>query len=206
MDALLDASRFAVGWYSIDKAYTTQKGFPSRAPYGGIYPGARGAYEAVGPHVPILSLNILSYCMLPDCRVESWPSFATSPDWDRLMFGSPEEGRAALQSAGLNYVLFSTDLVLNSDPLLLSPLLAPDNIARYFGIRWTDGTSSLLTWLGPGITPLDDAWLMRYRRAIADSGALQSFPLESFRAIYARLRATPHPWHSFAVPWSIPAR
>src|SRR3954453_4118355 len=142
--------------------------------------------------------------MLPDCRVESWPSFATSPDWDRLMFGTPEEGRAALQSAGLNYVQFSTDLFLNSDPLLLSPLLAPDN-ARYFGIRWTDGTSSLLTWLGPGITPLDDAWLMRYRRVIAGSGALQSFPFESFRAIYARLRTTPHPWHSFAVPWSIPA-
>jgi hypothetical protein len=206
MDAVLDASRFAVGRYSIDEAYTTQKGFPARASYGGIYPGARGAYEAVGPHVPILSFSTYSYCMLPGCRVESWPSFATSPDWDRLMFGSPEEGRDALQAAGLNYVLFSTDLYLNSDPVLLSPLLAPDNIARYFGIRWTDGTSSLLTWLGPGIRPLDEAWLGRYRRAVADSGALQSFPLETFRVIYARLRATPHPWHSFVVPWSIPAR
>jgi hypothetical protein len=206
MDAMLDTSRFAVGWYSIDQAYTTQKGFPVRASYGGIYPGARGAYEAVGPNVPILSLSIHSYCMLPDCRVETWSSFVTSPDWDRLMFGSPEEGRDTLQSAGLNYVLFSTDLYLNNDPLLLSQLLAPNNIARYFGIRWTDGTSSLLTWLGPGITPLDEAWLVRYRRAVADSGALQSFPLESFRTIYARLRATPHPWHSFVPPWSMPAR
>jgi hypothetical protein len=144
--------------------------------------------------------------MLPDCRMETWPAFVTTPDWDRLMFGSPEEGRAALQAAGLNYVLFSTELFLSNDPLPLSPLFAPDSIARYLGIRWTDGTTTLLTWLGPGVTPLDEAWVARYRHAVVESPAVQSFPLEHFRTIYARLRTMPHPWQSFALPWSAPAR
>jgi hypothetical protein len=206
LDAIADASRFAVGWYSIDKAYTTQEGWPSRQRYGAIYPGARGAYDAVGPHVRIWSLHTFAYCMLPDCRVEAWPQFVTTRDWDRLMFGSPEEGRAALQAAGLNYVLFSTELFLNNDPLPLSPLFAPDNIARYLGIRWTDGTTTLLTWLGPGVTPLDETWVARYRRVVLESAEVQTWPLEQFRAIYARLRATPHPWRTFDLPWSAPAR
>jgi hypothetical protein len=201
-DAVIDATRFAVGWYSIDKAYTTQEGWAARQPYGAIYPGARGAYEAIGPHVRIWSLHNMAYCMLPDCRVETWPAFATTREWDRLMFGSPEEGRAALQAAGLDFFLFSTDLMLNNDPLPRSPLMAPDNIASYLGIRWTDGTTTLLTWLGPGVTPLDPEWVARYRRAVAESGSVQSFPLDQFRTIYANLRATPHPWRSFFLPWS----
>lgn len=204
-DAIADGSRFAVGWYSIDKAYTTQRGWPARSVYGGIYPGARGAYAAVGPHVRIWSLHVFSYCMLPDCGIESWLSFTTTADWDRLMFDTPEAGRAALQGVGLNHFLFSAELRLDSDPLPLSPLFAPDNIARYLGIRWTDGTTTLLTWLGPGIRPLDEAWIARYRRAVSES-SVHSFPLEQFRAIYARLRATPHPWRSFELPWSSRAR
>ncbi len=196
VDAVIDATGFAVGVYSIDKAYTTQKGWPARPRYGAIYPGARGAYEAVGPKTRIWSMHTFSYCMLPDCRMESWPSYAMTPDWDRLMFGSAEEGRAALQNAQLDYFLFSAELYLE-DPLPLSPLFAPDNIAHYLGLRWTDGTTSLLAWLGPGVTPLDDAWVAKYRRVVAESPAMQNFPLEPLRAIYARLRATPHPWKSF---------
>jgi hypothetical protein len=152
--------------------------------------------------VRIWSMHNTAYCMLPDCRVETWPAFTTTRDWDRLMFGTPEEGRAALRAAGLDFFLFSTDLLLNNDPLPRSPLLAPDNIASYLGMRWTDGTTTLLTWLGPGVTPLDPEWVARYRRAVAESGSVQSFPLDQFRTIYANLRATPHPWRSFVLPWS----
>jgi hypothetical protein len=201
-DAVIDASRFAVGWYSIDKAYTTQEGWPARAPYGAIYPGARGAYEAVGSHVRIWSMHATAYCMLPDCDVEVWSGFTTTRDWDRLMFGTPEEGRAALQAERLDHFLFSTELWLNNDPLPRSPLFAPDNIAKYLGMRWTDGTTTLLTWLGPGITPLDAQWVARYRRAVEESAFVQTFPLDEFKAIYARLRATPHPWRSFVLPWT----
>ena len=65
------------------------------------------------------------------------------------MFGQPEEAKRALQAADLNYFLFTREDSI-ADPLPLSPLFTPDNIGRYLGVRWTDGTSVLLTWLGPG--------------------------------------------------------
>jgi len=37
---------------------------------------------------------------------------------------------------------------------------------------------------------------------VEESASVQTFPLEQFRDIYARLRATPHPWRSFTLPWS----
>jgi hypothetical protein len=87
------------------------------------------------------------------------------------------------------------------DYLPLSPLLRPDNIARYFGIRWTDGVTSLLTWAGPDTVPLDPAWLAEYRRAVEQSPPVQGLPYADLQMIFARLNATPHPWHPFRLPW-----
>src|SRR5262249_45743683 len=87
------------------------------------------------------------------------------------------------------------------DPLPLSPLFSPDNIARYFGIRWTDGTTTLLTWSGPDTTPLDEAWVREYRRAVAQAEWLGRFPNAEMRAVFERLRATPRPWRSVELPW-----
>ena len=190
--------RFAAGAVSIDTAYTLQPGsalFPMNA----IYPGARGAYAVVGPGTPIWSMHYLTYCMLPGCRIESMDSFIL-PGWDEVMFGSPEEGRRALQGSGHDYFLFSRELPL-ADSLPLSPLFSPDNIGRYLGIRWTDGTTALLTWLDHGVQPLDQAWLADYRHAVEQSGTVQSFPYEAMKQIFAGLNATPHPWQPFALPW-----
>ena len=63
------------------------------------------------------------------------------------MFGSAEEARELLQRAGINYFLFSSELII-TDPLPLSSLFSPDNIALNLALRWTDGTTSLLTWPG----------------------------------------------------------
>jgi hypothetical protein len=79
--------------------------------------------------------------------------------------------------------------------------LRPDNIARYFGIRWTDGVTTLLTWSGPDTIPLDPAWVAEYRRAVEQSPAVQSFPYADMQTIFARLNETPHPWASFKLPW-----
>jgi hypothetical protein len=193
------AWHFATGTYSIDTAYTLQTGWPDK-PWGAIYPGARGAYAVVGPRTPIWSMNDTSYCMLPDCRIEGADSFKIGAGWDRLMFGTPEQGRDVLQAAGLNYFLFSRELTLH-DYLPLSPLLRPDNIARYFGIRWTDGISTLLTWSGPDTIPLDPAWVAEYRRAVEQSPTVQSFPYADMQTIFARLNETPHPWASFKLSW-----
>jgi hypothetical protein len=200
LGALKRALNFASGRYSIDAAYSTQYGPPPRLAWSAIYSGARGAYDVVGPGTPIWSLHIHTYCMLPGCLVESYPSFLMTHHWDRVMFGTLEEAKETLHAAHLDYFLFTLEDDIR-DPLPLSPLFAADNIGRSLGIRWTDGTTSLLTWLGPGVTPLDPAWIANYRGAIQRSGAAQSFPYESMKQMFARLDSTPRPWLTFRLPW-----
>jgi hypothetical protein len=187
-----NALKYATGFLSIDDAYTHQSGGHPVGPWGGIYPGARGAYATVGPHVPIWSLHAETYCMLPDCKMMSFPHFLMTRAWDRVMWASPEQGRDALRAAGLNYFLFSRELPIR-DPLFFSPLFSPDGIARYFGIRWTDGTTILLTWSGPETRPLDETWLAEYRRAVAAS-PMREFRSAAMKSVFERLNATPHPW------------
>ncbi|WP_315763409.1 hypothetical protein [Bradyrhizobium sp. SZCCHNS2005] len=197
------AWRFARGADSIDQAYSSQAGWMGRLSWGAIYPGARGAYSVVGPHVRIWSMHMHSYCMLPDCEVETYPAFTMGRDWDRLMFGTPEEGRAALRQAGLNYFLFSREIAAHlgiTDALPRSALFAPDNIGRYLSVRWTDGQTVLLTWIGPDTRPLDQQWLADYASAVKASGAANAFPYDTLRDIYRNLRAMPHPWRSFPLP------
>jgi hypothetical protein len=190
------AWHFAIGTYSLDTAYTLQTGWPDK-PWGAIYPGARGAFAIAGPRTPIWSMHATSYCMLPGCRIEGADSFKIGAGWDRLMFGTPEQGREVLHSAGIDYFLFSRELPVQ-DYLPLSPLLRPDNIARHLGIRWTDGVTSLLTWAGPDTVPLDPAWVAAYGRATA---AVHGFPYADMQMIFARLNAIPHPWRPFKLPW-----
>jgi hypothetical protein len=45
------------------------------------------------------------------------------------------------------------------------------------------------------------AWLADYRRAVESSPYVKNFPYADMQAIFARLRATPHPWRSFPLPW-----
>lgn len=168
--------------------------FPGRFPWGAIYPGARGAREVVGPRTLIWSFHSTSFCMLPDCFVASYPGFLMGRDWDRIMFGTPEEAKGALQKAGINYFLFSKELK-SADPLLTAPLFSPDLISRYLGIRWTDGTTALLTWLDPDIQPFDESWLQAYRRTAATASSV-----EYLKDVFARLHATPHPWRAVTLP------
>jgi hypothetical protein len=189
---------FLTGTYSVDTAYMRQD--DTWYPSGAIYPGARGAYAVAGPRTPIWSMNIQAYCMLPDCRVETVTSFTIGSGYDDVMFGSPEAGRAALQMTNHNYFLISQKLPVE-DYLLRSPLFSPDMIANYLGIRWTDGTTTLLTWLGPDTKPLDAAWIAHYRKTIESSPIVQTYPYAEVQSIFAHLKATPHPWRSVDLPW-----
>jgi hypothetical protein len=201
-----NALRYAVGILSIDDAFVRQSdGQPimgrtsPQARLAGIYPGARGAYATVGPHTPIWSMHWDTYCMLPDCKMMNFSFFIMTPSWERLMWGTPEEGRAALRAAGLNYFLYSRELSI-IDPLPLSQLFSPDNIARYFGIRWTDGTTTLLTWAGSGTTALDEEWVADYRQSVATSRRVQDFPNAALKTFFEQLSASPHPWHPIEPP------
>ena len=180
-DVILNPLAYAAGVMSIDDAYVMQGSWSYHKPWGAIYPGARAAYAIVGPHTPIWSLHVHSYCMLPDCRVEGYMSFNMTRRWDRVMFGSADEARQVFQRAGINYFLFSRELAM-IDSLPLSNLFSPDHIADNLALRWTDGTTSLLTWPGAETRPLDDAWVAAYRDAVKNSGSVQSFPFAETRA------------------------
>src|SRR5262249_37366003 len=100
---------------------------------------------------------------------------------------------------------FSRELGIPSlgirDPLPLSNLFSPENIAHNLALRWSDGTTSLLTWPGSDTQPLDNAWVAAYREAVKNSGAVQSFPLAETRGVYERYYASPHPWRPIPLPW-----
>ena len=197
---LTNAASFAFGRMSIDQAYTEQTAWPGRLPWAAIYPGARGAYNAVGPNTPIWSFHVHAYCMLPDCRMQYETSFVLSPDPDEVLFGNPEQAREVLKASGHDYFLFSRELSL-TDFILRAPLFAPDNIGRYLGIRWTDGTTALLTWAGPDTIPFDADWIASYRKAVEQSQSAKRLPYDALRGVYDELRATPHPWKLFELPW-----
>ena len=199
LDVPTNPFRFVSGALSIDEAYTRPKTWSFHLPWGAIYPGAREAYAIVGAHTPIWTFHVHSYCMLPDCTMETFMAFNMTKRWDRIMFGSPEEAREALQTAGINYFLFSTEIAIN-DPAPLSKLFSPDHIADNLALRWTDGTTSLLTWPGPETRPLDDAWLAKYRKSVEALHALQGPYVAAVREIYQRYYAMPHPWKPIALP------
>lgn len=156
------SARFASGRYSIYDGYKDQSGWPARMPWGAVHPGMLAAWKEVGRGTRIWSPYIWSYCMLPDCRVEGFQSFSISPHEPEVFFGSAEKAKRILQSEGLNYFFISWDLQ-DRDVLPCAPLLSVEHIAENLGVKWTDGTSYLLTWLGPGITPLTPEWIAKYR-------------------------------------------
>jgi hypothetical protein len=159
------ATRFAGGQYSIYDGYKDQAGWPARMPWGAVHPGMLTAWREFGPGTRIWSFYVWSYCMLPNCRVEGFQSFSVSPHAPEVFFGPPEQAKKILQDEGLNYFFVSWDM-MDRDALPCAPVLSVEHIAENLGVKWTDGTSYILTWLGPGITPLTPDWIGKYREHI----------------------------------------
>ena len=188
---LPNAMAFADGTTSIRQAYADQQGWPGRQPWGGIFPGMVGAWKTAGPGTRIWSMHLGAYCMLPHCRSETFYSFILSPHLLDLLVEPPEEIRDTLRAEGLNYFFFTTEMDVN-DVLPLTKLFAPDQIAEYLGIKWTDGSSYLLTWLGPGVTPLTSEWVAGYRKAVARAPYEPAgFPLGLMLNLREQLRRAP---------------
>jgi hypothetical protein len=158
-----NAIRFAIGRQSLAQAYAYADSGHS---FGGINPGALAAARQVPPDTPIWSTNVDSYCMVPGCLIESVISFKMSGRLDEILAGDPDLAKHWLQQAGLNYFLFMSDYRL-IDLLPYSRLFAPDTIGRYLGIKWTDGSTFLLTWIGADTRPIDHKFLVAYQRRLA---------------------------------------
>jgi hypothetical protein len=164
------------GRYSLYQAYT-QQGWPLAGgvfPFGGINPGALAAARELPPNTPIWSTNVDAYCVVPGCLVKSMASYKT-PRLDTILTSPPNVAMEALRQAGLNYFLFqrASNII---DPLPYSPLFSPEVIGQYFALKWSDGSSFLLTWKAPGLQPLG---------------------LDFLQAYTARLNAPEHAWFQF---------
>jgi hypothetical protein len=127
-----------------------------------IYPGIHEAFKTIGKGQRLWSFNVHGYCMVPGCRAETILSSKMSARRADILFGSPDVAREALQRDGLNYFFISTFLDIR-DPLICTPLFAPDTIRDYMGVKWTNGPDVLLTWKGPGTEPLSAEWVDKYR-------------------------------------------
>jgi len=157
-----NGDRFLIGKYSIADAYRHQEGRPGTMPWGGIYPPLETIWQQLPPKTRIWSWHVHSYCMLPDCDVESYTSFQMSRDEKMIFFGDPKQAKELLKKEHLNYFFFSNQLDAK-DPLILSPLFSPKYIADYLGIQWTDGTNTLLTWKENARMSIDADWVKRYQ-------------------------------------------
>jgi hypothetical protein len=159
-----DSMRFFVGRYGLAEAYAyANSGFP----FGAINPGAHAAARQLPYGTPIWSTNVDSYCMVPGCLIESVISFKMSGRLDEILGGDPDLAKQRLQEAGLNYFLFMRDFRM-IDLLPFSRLFAPDTIGRYLGVKWTDGSTFLLTWIGPDTSPIGPDFLDAYMRRRAE--------------------------------------
>jgi len=197
-----NAAALTEGEFSLKEAYQNQQGWPDRLAYGGIYPGLEEPYKIAGPGTRIWSFHVYSYCMLPDCNLQGLQSFRLSPRWPVVFLGSPENAREGLQQESLNYFFFTKDMNME-DFLPETPLFSPKTIGKYLAIRWTDGTSYLLTWPGPHTRPIDRAFLEAYTHIVnTRAPRFKEFPKDTWRKMAAYLAAHPNDAKPFCLPWS----
>ena len=184
-----NAMRFFAGSYSLAEAYSHAN---SLYPFGAINPGALAAAQQLPYGTPIWSTNVDSYCMAPGCLIESVISFKMSGRLDEILGGDPELAKLRLQQAGLNYFLFMKDYRM-IDLLPFSRLFAPETIGRYLGVKWSDGSTFLLTWIGPDTTPIGPDFLEAYKSRRAEPDVLRWFKFDELApvisAITPRLRS-----------------
>jgi len=184
--------RFLSGYYSLARAYAHAEG---PFPFGGLNPGALAAARQLPDGTPIWSTNVDSYCMAPGCLIESVVSFKVSGRLDEILGDDPELAKRRLQEAGLNYFLFMKDYRM-LDLLPFSRLFSPEMIGRYLGVKWTDGSTFLLTWTGPETTPIGSDFLDAYTRRRNEPDASRWFQFDELASrivsISPRLRVNTH--------------
>jgi hypothetical protein len=178
-----NAVRFLAGSFSLAEAYSHAN---SLYTFGAINPGVLAAAQQLPYGTPIWSTNVDSYCMAPGCFIESVISFKMSGRLDEILGGDPDLAKQRLQEAGLNYFLFMKDYRM-IDLLPFSRLFAPETIGRYLGVKWSDGSTFLLTWIGPQTSPLGPDFLEAYTRRRAEPDVLRWFRFDELAPLIATI-------------------
>jgi hypothetical protein len=138
--------------------------------------------------------------MAPHRELETFWSYALGKHWHDIMFEPPERAREVLKEQGLNYFLIDVGGALPFwEVIQFSPLLSVRNVGTYLQVAWNEGDLYLLTWPGPGTSPIPESFLTRYSE-LSQKGKLQ--PLyERVRLIYEMNRDKPYPvWRDPALP------
>jgi hypothetical protein len=175
--------RFFLGRFSLADAYAhADSGYA----FGAINPDALKAARQLPYGTPIWSTNVDSYCMVPGCLIEDVISFKMSGRLDEILGADPELAKQRLQEAGLNYFLFMKDYRV-LDLLPYSRLFAPDTIGRYLGVKWSDGSTFLLTWIGSDTTSIGTDFLDAYKRRRAEPDALRWFKFDELAPLIATI-------------------
>jgi hypothetical protein len=199
---MIDSLRFAVGQYSLKDAFQHQKGRPGRTPWGGIYNGILPAWRIAGPNTRIWTFHPGSTCMLPGCNLQGFPAMRLTKQWGTVFFGQPDDAIEVLKSEGLNYFFFSKELGV-ADILPASRLFSQENIANHLAIRWSDGTSYLLSWPSRETRPIDHQFLSDYKIALDTSGLYNPFHdrMEIWEGIASYLSQNRSSLKPFNLPW-----
>ncbi len=191
---------FLTGKYSLADAYHHQ--YPA-FPFGAIHPGTWQATQHAPKNSRIWSTTVVSYCMTPNCHIESVISFKFSSDMNTILSGTPEQAKNVLQKEGLNYFLFLTEYPL-LDYLPYSQLFQPNNIQKYFSIVWTDGKTYLLTWKNSNDQPVNNQFIKQYKKLLSaeeDPSFRFSESIKLLNQFTAELNQQQHSLKPIKFPW-----
>ena len=133
--------------------------------------------------------------------MQQFVSEVLSPSWQTVLFGPADQGINSLRSEGLNYFFFSAELPMTNDPLPVSPIFSPDEISKHLAVRWTDGTSYLLTWPNETTQPIDEKFLAAYRHAVETGTGVGFSQAARLRAISDYLTSHKNDLRPFCLPW-----
>lgn len=175
---LKNGKRFFIGKYSLAEAYRNQQGWAGRLPWGGIYPGLEEVVKLIPKNARIWTMHIHTYCMLPDCNMQSFFSFRLTKKPLDFFLAEPEKLKILMKEEGLNYIFVSKSLEI-FDPLPSSSIFKPENIGKYFGILWTNGNDYLLTWKEDAKQSLTPEWLSDYKTIVENSAAYKNINVKA---------------------------
>lgn len=180
--------RFSAGQVSLARALASE---------GALWPQGLAMSRAAGAGTPIWNSQIGYYCAAPECNFETFFSFSMGPEWATIMFEPAAVAQAALQRMGLNYFVLDTNAIW-FDTLPYSPLFAPAEIKRRFGLAWSGGGAYLLTWRSASTKPIPEEFFRDY----AASKTLAQGAVD-FEGMYRILDGVYQKWKSGGEKWPI---
>ena len=192
--------RLFSGQYSLADAYQNQL---TGHPFGGLHLGTWNAVQHAPPKARIWSTTVVSYCMAPDCQIESVISFKFSSRVNEILTATPARAAQILKEEGLNYFLFLSEFPL-LDYLPYSQLFSPKNIGKYLAVEWTDGKTYLLTWRRPEHPPLSVQFIKNYTARVnepEDPSFKFSLSIPYMTQFMNEINHQPPPLRPIEFPW-----